>query len=234
MIEQSFMLFPTVFVASLAGSLHCVGMCGGILANLSHQSKTEKFLYHLGRMITYVSLGAFSGKLGEVILSKETFKIFYIISMISVLIMILLSYFNWSNLVATFVAKAIKIKSSSFKNFIVGLLTAFLPCGWLYAFAVSAAATKNAVGGSLVMLAFFLGTVPALLGAQIFILNLKRFFSGRSGTVFMVVSVLFGAYSMNAHTKSFKNLNEKINQKKIVKNKDSEVKVLNSDQHHCH
>jgi hypothetical protein len=45
----------------------------------------------------------------------------------------------------------------------VGLLSGFLPCGWLWAFVVTAAGTGHALQGAAVMAAFWAGTVPALL-----------------------------------------------------------------------
>ena len=51
-----------------------------------------------------------------------------------------------------------------------GFITALLPCGWLYLFAVAAAGTGNPLSGMAVMAAFWLGSVPILmslgLGAQ--------------------------------------------------------------------
>ncbi|MDX1930840.1 MAG: sulfite exporter TauE/SafE family protein [Pirellulaceae bacterium] len=44
-----------------------------------------------------------------------------------------------------------------------GLLTALLPCGWLYLFALFAAGTGSWLSGSVVMVAFWLGSVPALV-----------------------------------------------------------------------
>jgi sulfite exporter TauE/SafE len=44
----------------------------------------------------------------------------------------------------------------------IGLLTAFLPCGWLYAFALIAAGSGSALWGAGIMLAFWAGTVPIL------------------------------------------------------------------------
>ena len=45
----------------------------------------------------------------------------------------------------------------------VGLLTAFLPCGWLYLFASYAAGTGSPFWGAAFMAAFWLGSVPALV-----------------------------------------------------------------------
>jgi sulfite exporter TauE/SafE len=45
----------------------------------------------------------------------------------------------------------------------LGVFNAFLPCQLIYAFAAHAAATASLLGGALSMLAFGLGTVPAML-----------------------------------------------------------------------
>jgi sulfite exporter TauE/SafE len=45
----------------------------------------------------------------------------------------------------------------------LGVFNAFLPCQLVYAFAAHAASTASVVDGTLAMLAFGLGTVPAML-----------------------------------------------------------------------
>jgi hypothetical protein len=47
----------------------------------------------------------------------------------------------------------------------LGLVNALLPCGWLWAFLTLAASTGAPLSGAATMLTFWLGTVPALLGA---------------------------------------------------------------------
>jgi hypothetical protein len=44
-----------------------------------------------------------------------------------------------------------------------GLLTTLLPCGWLYAFVISAAGTGSPAFGALTMAVFWVGTVPILV-----------------------------------------------------------------------
>ena len=46
---------------------------------------------------------------------------------------------------------------------LIGLATPLLPCGWLYAFVAIAAGAGGPLSGALVMVAFWVGTVPALL-----------------------------------------------------------------------
>jgi sulfite exporter TauE/SafE len=48
-----------------------------------------------------------------------------------------------------------------------GLLTTLLPCGWLYAFGVTAAGTGSASGGMTVMLAFWAGNLPMLVAVGV-------------------------------------------------------------------
>jgi len=53
------------------------------------------------------------------------------------------------------------------RSLAIGALTAFLPCGWLYAFLAAAASTGAPVYGAFVMGAFWAGSVPILLGVGV-------------------------------------------------------------------
>ena len=59
---------------------------------------------------------------------------------------------------------------------LIGLLTGLLPCGWLYAFVVTAAGTGHPLHGAAVMAAFWLGTVPVLLTMGIGLQGLSQRF----------------------------------------------------------
>ena len=69
-------------------------------------------------------------------------------------------------------------KSEGVNRWSMGRLTALLPCGWLYAFVLTAAGTGNSWSGVAVMAAFWAGTVPALLavglGVRLFAHPLAR------------------------------------------------------------
>src|SRR5512140_3197352 len=60
----------TAFVGGLAGSLHCVGMCGGFPLALARGGTSNRLLrqvlYNLGRLNTLVFIGAVSGAAGAV------------------------------------------------------------------------------------------------------------------------------------------------------------------------
>jgi sulfite exporter TauE/SafE len=50
----------------------------------------------------------------------------------------------------------------------MGTLTGLLPCGWLWAFVITAGGTGHPLSGAAVMAAFWIGTVPAMVGLLAF------------------------------------------------------------------
>lgn len=184
-------LLSTVFVTSLLGSAHCAGMCGGIVAFLSGAGATDgdptararaarqmAVAYHFGRAFSYAALGAVAGLAGQALdLGGEAVGIGRAAilaagaAMLSYGVVTLLRLRGvrvrlprprfaealWKRAFARF-SKAAPIARGGG----LGLLTALLPCGWLYLFAVTAAGTGSMALGALVMVAFWAGTVPAL------------------------------------------------------------------------
>ncbi len=184
-------MLASVFAASFLGSLHCVGMCGGIVAFLSGGNSTKELkrislAYHGGRLLSYALLGALAGMLGQAIdLGGDSLGIGRLAMALAggimlaygVLILlrqrgksiplpvprVLQKTYSWS-------FGQVQNLHPNLRGVSLGLLTAFLPCGWLYLFAASAAATGDWMHGALTMVAFWAGSVPALaalgLGVQ--------------------------------------------------------------------
>jgi uncharacterized protein len=50
------------------------------------------------------------------------------------------------------------------RGYLLGIMLGFLPCGLLYGAIAAAASSGSAIAGGLTMLAFVLGTIPALVG----------------------------------------------------------------------
>ncbi len=75
----------------------------------------------------------------------------------------------------------------------IGALTPLLPCGWLWAFVAVAAGAGGMLMGALVMSAFWLGTLPALLlvgvGAALLGAERRRWSSALAGVLMVVVGV---------------------------------------------
>jgi len=57
--------------------------------------------------------------------------------------------------------------SPAWRALLIGLMTTLLPCGWLYAFAITAAGTGSPAWGALTMAVFWLGTLPVLISVGV-------------------------------------------------------------------
>jgi uncharacterized protein len=68
--------------------------------------------------------------------------------------------------------KLLPLRSAN-QAFLLGLLWGWLPCGLVYSVLVAALATGSAARGSLLMLAFGLGTLPTLLAMGMAAVRLK-------------------------------------------------------------
>jgi sulfite exporter TauE/SafE len=179
--------FIAIISVAFLGSLgHCIGMCGGFVVAYSsakidsNSSKYYQFLSHLsyslGRVTSYTIIGAVLGYIGSVIsFSKESTGYLYFAIGIFMVLMGLslmgkirfLTSLECSLSTNGIIKKIFSflIHSKSFFSFYgLGMLNGFLPCGLVYFFAISAAATSSAFWGAITMLVFGLSTIPSLLG----------------------------------------------------------------------
>ena len=175
--------YLAVFVAGFVGSVHCVGMCGGFACALcvAHERSLlrRQLLYNLGRVTTYVFLGALAGALGALVMhhsaswSSVAQRLFAMLSGV-LLIVIALQFFGYhlsarlgpAALLIDRLANALRAVARSPRltaPLALGVLNGFLPCPLVYAFALQAAATTEVLPGMGVMAAFGLGTFPAML-----------------------------------------------------------------------
>lgn len=166
--------YLVLFVVGVLTSLHCVGMCGGIMLSQSlSKENNNKFeaikpalLYNLGRVISYTILGGIIGALGSVfslsITAKAAMQIFAGAFMI-------MMGFNMAGFSAfrKFQIKlphfACKTKNKSGSPLIVGFLNGLMPCGPLQTMQLFALGTGSATKGALSMFMFAIGTVPLML-----------------------------------------------------------------------
>lgn len=166
--------YAVLFIAGLFTSIHCVGMCGGIMLSqtVGNESKNKfeamkpSLLYNAGRVISYTILGGIIGAVGSVF--SLSFKSKAAVQIIAGIFMIMMGL-NMSGF-SLFRKLQIKMPKSfcSLKNkagspFVVGLLNGFMPCGPLQTMQIFALGTGSPVKGALSMLVFSLGTVPLML-----------------------------------------------------------------------
>ncbi len=175
----------TVLVASLLGSLHCAGMCGGLVlfavgadGTLRKQSRLH-VAYHAGRGLAYTALGLAAGAIGAATdIGTRLNSGVRTSAIIAGVLMVLLGVAALAQNLGL-IGKVIKPPKALEKTAqaahrrafgleplhraaAVGLLTPLLPCGWLYAFVVVAAGTGSPVFGAAVMASFWMGTLPLM------------------------------------------------------------------------
>jgi sulfite exporter TauE/SafE len=69
--------YPLIFLAGLAGSWHCAGMCGGFACALGSDPRNptatlvRQLTYNLGRVTTYCFIGALVGFLAAGLCASE-------------------------------------------------------------------------------------------------------------------------------------------------------------------
>lgn len=196
-----------LFIVGLLTSLHCVGMCGGIMLSQSiPKEKTSKFdtikpalLYNLGRVIAYTIIGGAVGALGSVLSLSLGMKsalqifagIFMIIMGANMAGFGLFRRFNiklpWS---------ACKVKNKPKTPFFIGMLNGLLPCGPLQTMQLYALGTGSAFKGSVSMFIFALGTVPLMLSFGAFSSLLSKNSTKKilkvSGILVIVLGLIMG------------------------------------------
>lgn len=188
---ETLSILTIISIAVLGSFGHCVGMCGGIVMAYSStkikSSWSKKvqamahLFYSLGRVTTYVIIGAVIGFIGSVVtfnsLTNSILLFLTGIMMILVGFSLLgkikfLSMLEHSCSKSTLYQKTFKklLGSDSVASFyFLGALNGLLPCGFVYAFAIIAASTASAFYGAMVMLIFGLSTMPALFSLGFFI-----------------------------------------------------------------
>ncbi len=196
-------LLLTVFIASLVGSLHCVGMCGPFVAFYSGSDNSAGMkrmvshgAYSGGRLLTYALFGVAAGTVGAAldvagslagfqriaaVLAGATMILWGVLALLQLRGVRIFKHGTGNGRIARLFRRGFSLVSDKppvVRASVVGLLSGFLPCGWLWAFVVTAAGTGSAAKGAAVMAAFWAGTVPALLavgfGTQLVSAPLRR------------------------------------------------------------
>jgi sulfite exporter TauE/SafE len=80
---------------------------------------------------------------------------------------------------------------------VIGLLTTLLPCGWLYAFVVTAAGSGGPLNGAAVMATFWVGTLPVLLSLGIGARQLAGALGDRLPLATAAALVIVGAVTLS-------------------------------------
>lgn len=194
-------LLLAVFLGSLVSGWHCALMCGGIAAAIERPSTLERplrpkaeLLYlqlvmHLGRISTYVLLGALAAWLGVVVWQQNIIPIQRPLFVFTALILIWMGFRllnlgksagilrgKWlSSQIAGYWSKHLGQMASGPSRWFSGMLWGLVPCGLVYSVLPLAFLSGDVLTGAALMLAFGSGTLPNLLLISKFSAALTQF-----------------------------------------------------------
>lgn len=219
-IDALYLIFFTT--GFTVGFGHCIGMCGPLVVSFSLNLKGKNIfvshgLYNAGRILTYAILGGLMGVAGSFTAVSAKIGGLQQGAMIATGVLIMVmglamndwlpfgKYFkreeqNWGIFSRGF--RKLSAIKSAYAYFPIGLLLGLLPCGPVYTALIAAAGTGigtpyalyGFLSGAGLMVAFGLGTVPALiLVAKLAGLGwlTSRRLIYRIGSVLMIMAGLF-------------------------------------------
>jgi len=193
--------FAAAFLIGLLGGVHCVGMCGGIVGALAVQTPGRgrawslHLTYSAGRIASYAIAGAVMGMIGSMSLFfDQVLPVQLLLYVFANLVLVSLGLY-----LAGFGSLLLRLETlggslwrriqpysarvlpadTPLKAFALGTLWGWLPCGLVYSLLATALLSGGAGNGSMVMLAFGLGTLPNLLLAGMMFTQLRDIASDR-------------------------------------------------------
>lgn len=208
--------FIASFIVGLLGAGHCIGMCGGISAALTFsidQSSFARrlqiiFAYNFGRVACYTFMGAIVAILG---IASEQLGFRYMRVIAGVLMILMAFYISgvWKvltlleqlgkklwQILQPFGTRLMPVKSA-YSAMLLGAIWGWLPCGLVYTALALSATTANIGDGALSMLAFGLGTLPAVVTGGIFADAIKKLIAGLwFRSLMAILMACFGVWTM--------------------------------------
>ena len=221
--------YLAAMLMGLISSLHCIGMCGSIIGTLTFSLAPEirnskmrlfniVFNYNLGRILSYAMAGTLVGLMSELLsLPFGQGQAHRGLQILSALVMTgaglyLAGWFPryayiekigtrlWKK-IEPFGRVLIPVRKP-YQALLFGMVWGWLPCGLIYSALALAATTGDIVKSGLTMLAFGIGTLPAVMGVGIITPLLARLskaqrFKHVVGVLFILFALLAAFPSIN-------------------------------------
>ncbi len=198
-------LFLTMLPIYLFGNFHCLGMCGPLVMMIGRHR--FRYLYFLGRMLSYALAGFLAGELGSVInIALKAHHIPALMSFIFGSLLLLLGIFTLngrsfpgSQYIAKKFSKAgnrlslLMLQDQPWPSFLFGFFTVILPCGQTLIVFSACALYGDPLIGLLNGFALAFLTSPALiLAMQAYHLfqNIGRYYQAIMGCSALIVGAL--------------------------------------------
>lgn len=193
-------LFLTMLPLYLIGNLHCMGMCGPIVALLGRHR--HRYWYFAGRCTSFSLAGMLAGALGAVI--NVTLKSYHIPAVTSfvfggaILLIGVASLFKWKPSLSILPnvqknASLLLLRDQPLATYLFGLCTILLPCGQTIIVYSACALSGDPMVGLLNGFAFSVLTSPSLwlaMHASQWMTHWRRYESVLMGTLAIIVGTL--------------------------------------------
>ncbi len=166
----------------LAGAGHCLGMCGGIAAALQLGGSGgvgNTLAYHGGRILSYGALGAAAGlAAGSIDTAAWALSLRYLAGALLVLMGLYIADWwralQWLERAGSRLWRPVQRLGARwlplqhwYQALFLGLCWGMMPCGLIYSALALAATRQQPLESGLMMLAFGVGTLPAMLASSL-------------------------------------------------------------------
>jgi len=213
--------FVAVFLIGLLGGTHCISMCGGIVGALTvntpggpvRRQWPMQLAYNLGRVSTYVFLGAAMGAVGSMsLLMNDVWPVQRTLYVLANVMLVALGLYlmGFTQLLMPLeraggrlwqhvqpLTRRLLPAHTPGRALPLGMLWGFLPCGLVYSVMTASLLTGSAGRGAGLMLAFGLGTLPNLLLAGLVLQRFRGLIRDRRARVVSGLLVLgFGLFGL--------------------------------------
>ncbi len=228
--------FWAALVAGFAGSGHCLAMCGGIAGALAMRGQAgaaaaadwntrlgTALAYNVARVASYAVAGALAGLFGQALLrTVDVAPLSVALRVLAGGVMIAAAgrlLFGW-RLVDPLAAAGARVwrkvlpwasprgsqRGGVGGAIALGLAWGWLPCGLTYSMLLLAATTADVGAGALVMVAFGLGTLPAMVSATVAFERAARLLAARATLRVVAGSLLFAFGAWTAGNAAYHSL----------------------------
>jgi len=198
----------------LLGAGHCIGMCGGIATGLGLASGERPgrlvLGYNLGRVLSYGMAGVLVAALGY--WGREYLALGPTLRIVAAIILVLMGLYlaDWWRalvhlervgsrlwrLIQPLGRRLLPVRSLP-HALLLGMVWGWLPCGLVYSALAYAATAPSPWEGGLMMLAFGLGTAPAMVAGGFFSSRLRVLLQGLLlRRVMAVLMILLGVWTL--------------------------------------
>ena len=199
----------------LLGSLHCIGMCGGLVSAVAMSRPAiwwpGLFGYQLGRVTTYTLFGLIAGLFGAALGNIGGWTMLRALAVIAGVFMVVfgLNLAGWLpdplRRFTTYISQRIGLAKLAHRLagqaslsgwYVMGMANGLLSCGLVYAALGLSLASGDTASAVSMMLFFGLGTIPSMMFAPSLIRKLTPELRGWSLRIAGVIVIVLGVMTM--------------------------------------